>query len=252
MADTLSVLVVDDDRRIANTLVDILRTNGYDAHAVYSAEEALAEIELTEYNCLLTDIKMPGMNGIELMKTITSTLPNLPVILMTAFSSAKVIQIGMQAGVLATLTKPLEMNSLLAFFSSLRNEHFIIIVDRKPDVLDTLCTLLQKRGMDVVVSASAEDLSTTLASREKAIALLNLDLHTPETREILENIRKSNFSCPLVLVGEDLETIPQDIRRSFDLEFLIGPSLTESSAQLIDALEELHHRELQKTLTTIN
>ncbi|MCK5634594.1 MAG: response regulator [Anaerolineales bacterium] len=252
MANTLSVLVVDDDRRIANTLVDIIRVNGYDARAAYSAEETLVEIELTEYDCLLVDIKMPGVNGIELMKTISSTHPNLPVILMTAFSSVKVVKAGMQAGAIAALTKPLEMNSLLAFFASLRNEHFIIVFDQQPDVLNTLYKLLLKRGMDVVVSASAEDLSPALMGREKAIALLNLDLHTPGAHETLEIVRTGNSSCPLVLVGETLETIPQDIRWSFDLEFIIGPSLIDSTAQLIEALEELRHRELQKTLMSNN
>ncbi len=84
--DHVKVLVVDDDRRIVKTTCDILRVKGYEAVPAHSGSEALELVRSCDPDCVLMDIKMPGMDGVETVKRIKSLFPDLPVILMSAYA----------------------------------------------------------------------------------------------------------------------------------------------------------------------
>jgi DNA-binding NtrC family response regulator len=83
------ILIVDDDRRMARTLVDILKIKGYCAEEAHSVNEALKKARNRTFDCILTDIKMPGMNGVELFRAIKSSQPQIPVVMMTAYFIAE-------------------------------------------------------------------------------------------------------------------------------------------------------------------
>ena len=107
MADTLHILIVDDNQMMVKTLQDILQIKGYQAEVAHSGPEALEKIEETTFDCVLSDIKMPDVNGVELYRAIKAHQPDLPVVLMTAYATDKLIEEGLQEGVIAVLTKPL-------------------------------------------------------------------------------------------------------------------------------------------------
>jgi CheY-like chemotaxis protein len=109
---------VDDNRMMAKTLQDIFRVKGYEAEVAHSGSEALGKLERSCFNCVLSDIKMPDINGIDLYKAIKTHQPNLPVVLMTAYTADKLVKQGLEEGVIAVLTKPLDPNFLLDFLSS--------------------------------------------------------------------------------------------------------------------------------------
>ena len=82
------ILVVDDQRVIADTLTAILNTTGCSASAVYSGEEAMEAIRADVPDLLITDICMPGMNGIELGVHVRQHYPKCKVLLFSGHSSA--------------------------------------------------------------------------------------------------------------------------------------------------------------------
>ena len=104
MSEKLRILIVDDDRKMAKTLVDILKVKGYEAEAAHSGPDALDRLNKGRFDCLLTDIKMPQMNGVELYRAIKAMQPDLPVVLMTAYSTDNLVQEGLEEGAIATLT----------------------------------------------------------------------------------------------------------------------------------------------------
>jgi CheY-like chemotaxis protein len=118
MAETISILVVDDNPGMAETLRDILEAKGFIVHAAASGAEALEIMGKQPVDILLTDVKMPGMNGLELHRKTRKTYPRLITIFMTAYSADEIIQQGMAEGVKIVLTKPLEINFLLHLFSA--------------------------------------------------------------------------------------------------------------------------------------
>src|SRR5271167_1979914 len=78
-----TILVVDDDPLIADTLVAILRSKNYAASAAYNGLDAMMSAELAPPDILITDVMMPGMNGIDLAVSVRSLIPNCAVLLFS-------------------------------------------------------------------------------------------------------------------------------------------------------------------------
>ncbi|OHB25144.1 MAG: hypothetical protein A2X84_09085 [Desulfuromonadaceae bacterium GWC2_58_13] len=118
----LQVLVVDDDQLMVKTLCDILRLKGHDPIAAHSGEEAVAQVRTGCPDCVLMDIKMQGMDGVEALKRIRKSVPGLPVVLMSAFVTEERMTEAKGHGVHALLTKPVEVPRILAFLDRLKEE----------------------------------------------------------------------------------------------------------------------------------
>lgn len=108
------ILVVDDDREMVRTLVDILRLHGWDTAEAYSGEEALAQQAEQKYPCVLMDIKMPGIDGISAFKAMKEAFPATRVILMTAHGLPDVMAQAAREGPYRVVPKPLDLAALLA------------------------------------------------------------------------------------------------------------------------------------------
>jgi two-component system response regulator AtoC len=100
------VLVVDDDASMRHLLSLILADHGYEARAVGSAEDALRELAARDYDLVLTDVRMPGMGGLELLRRVQATDPARLVIVMSAYGSKEAALEAMKAGAYDYISKP--------------------------------------------------------------------------------------------------------------------------------------------------
>ncbi len=107
------VLVVDDEPLQRNILNTILSEEGYETHIASSGEEALKIIRTYNPDVVLTDLKMEGMDGIELMESVRSEADAPEVVLMTAFGTVSTAVEAMKKGAFDYLAKPLERDDLL-------------------------------------------------------------------------------------------------------------------------------------------
>jgi DNA-binding NtrC family response regulator len=114
MAHKHRLLVVDDDSLNARTLSEIFTLRGYDAQEAHSGQAALEMVKQAHFSCVLSDIKMPEMNGVELLKAVKAIQPDIVFILMTAYTDGDLIMQGVREGALVTMTKPLDIERLLA------------------------------------------------------------------------------------------------------------------------------------------
>jgi DNA-binding NtrC family response regulator len=113
MSEQHTVLVVDDDAAMGEMLVSLLEEEGHRAVAVQSADRALNQIEENDFDAVLSDLRMPGKNGIELIGELRSARPETPVILMTAFGSIDSAVDAMRAGAFDYITKPFKRDEIL-------------------------------------------------------------------------------------------------------------------------------------------
>ena len=195
----LHILVVDDDRRMVKTICDILRTKGHRCAQAYSAEQAREKVKGQRYDCMLADIKMPGMNGVELCKSIKVMNPGLPVVLMTAYTSDVLIKEGIEEGAVAVLNKPLDVSLLLDYFSTLRREHSIVVVDDDPNFRRTVGDILWEQGF-VVSEVKDPDRFEEKSCREVGTVLLDMKLNGTSGLEILGKIKIRFPGLPVVIV----------------------------------------------------
>ncbi|MFT3697034.1 MAG: sigma-54 dependent transcriptional regulator [Kofleriaceae bacterium] len=113
MVRTGKVLVVDDEVSARTTLADLLRDEGYDVEMAADAFKALGKIEAFAPQVVVTDLQMPGMDGIELVKRVRAMDEPAAVIVMTAFGAVQTAVEAMRSGAADYLTKPLDFDELL-------------------------------------------------------------------------------------------------------------------------------------------
>ena len=108
-----SIAIVDDDAQVRVGLRSLLRSYGYTVDAYEDAAALLADHAAGRHHCIITDLQMPGMSGIELLEQLRRDGDQLPVILMTAFPEANLRKRAFQSGASCFLSKPFEANELL-------------------------------------------------------------------------------------------------------------------------------------------
>jgi FixJ family two-component response regulator len=107
------IAIVDDDDEVQSALQDLIEANGLSAKCFGSAEEFLESGAQRKAACLIVDIRMPGMSGLELQATLKSDGFNTPIILITAHGDARVRLQAMRDGAAEFLTKPIDYQVLL-------------------------------------------------------------------------------------------------------------------------------------------
>ncbi|ABC80415.1 sigma-54-dependent transcriptional regulator [Anaeromyxobacter dehalogenans] len=108
-----NVLVVDDEASIRHLLSVILVDHGYDPRAVATGEEALKELAARDFDLVLTDVRMPGMGGLGLLREIQRTAPELMVIVMSAYGAHDAAIEAMKAGAYDFLSKPFKPDEVV-------------------------------------------------------------------------------------------------------------------------------------------
>ena len=255
MEDTLRILVVDDDRMMARTIVDILKVKGYEAQAVHSGPEALEKVaqgsfgsaQDRPFDCVLTDIKMPGVNGVELYRAIKTRQPDLPVVLMTAYSTDSLVEEGLEEGAIAALTKPLDINRLLCFFSSLRKERSIAIVDDDPQFCKTLGDVLRMRGFAVTQVSDPHGVVERLGA-DGQVVLLDMRLNNISGLGVLREIRERHPHLPVVLVTGYREEMASAIEAALKIGAYTCLHKPLEIEHLLQLLAEIRRQELSRVL----
>ena len=106
------ILVVDDEAGQRNTLAGALRDRGHTVFEAADGEAALARLRQDSIDLLLTDMRMPGMSGHELLAECRELQPDLPIVVMTAYGTVDVAVAAMKSGAADFLTKPIDLDQL--------------------------------------------------------------------------------------------------------------------------------------------
>jgi FixJ family two-component response regulator len=107
------ISIVDDDRSVRAALKRLIGALGYTAETYVSAEEFLNSAQLTTTDCLITDIQMPGLSGIELRDQLTAEGRDIPVVFITAYPEQRIERRALQNGAIGYLSKPIRESSLI-------------------------------------------------------------------------------------------------------------------------------------------
>ncbi|MCW7754741.1 sigma-54 dependent transcriptional regulator [Desulfobotulus sp. H1] len=108
-----TILIVDDEKNYPRILSAILEEENYETLSCHSGEEALTLLTESEIDLVLTDMRMPGMDGISLLRAIKNKQPDLPVIMMTAHGTVEKAVEAMQQGAYTYILKPFENETLI-------------------------------------------------------------------------------------------------------------------------------------------
>jgi DNA-binding NtrC family response regulator len=112
MTPEVEILIVDDEVNIRSAMLTILEKRGHRVRAVGSGEEAWAFLSQTPVELIITDLKMPGLSGLELLRKVKAGHPDTEVVVMTAYGSVETAVEAMKLGAYDYVTKPIEKERL--------------------------------------------------------------------------------------------------------------------------------------------
>jgi len=107
------IAIADDDESVRRAVTRLLRSRGFVAHAFASAEEFLQSAAMREVSCLICDVRMPGISGLELQARMTAQNLRTPIIFITAFHDVRIRWKALEAGAVCFLKKPFKSKELI-------------------------------------------------------------------------------------------------------------------------------------------
>lgn len=105
---TPAVAIVDDDPAVGIALTRLIRSLGYRPALFGSAEDLIGSLDRSVVECVVTDLQMPGMSGLDLLRKLKALRPDLPVIVVTAYPSRPTRERALASGAFAYLPKPFD------------------------------------------------------------------------------------------------------------------------------------------------
>lgn len=107
------IAIVDDDESVSIGMMSLVRSLGYNVLCYGSAEDFLASGARDSIACLISDVQMPGVGGLELQKMLAAEGSRLPIIFITAFPDAGIRQMALDGGAMCFLSKPFDGDTLI-------------------------------------------------------------------------------------------------------------------------------------------
>ncbi len=221
----LRALIVDDDQDHAESVADVLDIRGYAVELAFSGEEGAERFREADYDIVLMDVKLPGMNGVETFFEFRKIRPDARVLMMTGYSVEELVAQAVDNGALGVLYKPFAMDRLLALLDRVKPRGMVLVADDDPDFSGSVVPLLQQQGYRVEVARNGQD----ALSRAKAgmIDCLILDMRLPllSGLEVYMSLKEAARLAPTIFVTgfAEEESGALDAVRSFTEGLLIKP-----------------------------
>jgi two-component system response regulator HydG len=200
---TPRILVVDDNRSLVEALADVFEIKGYDVTQAYDGLQALEKVRAAKFDCILMDIRMPKLSGVDAFKEIKKMAPGTPVILMTAYSVQGLIDEAKEEGVLAVVNKPIAIDKVLEIIRGLEGQSSVLIVDRNPN--PSLVELIASHGYKVATAPSASQAIDMMSHREYDAVLLNAEIPGATSEDSIVLMKECDPKCIIVLMSTEAD-----------------------------------------------
>jgi len=174
MSKKISILVVDDEESVRDSLTNWFREDGFQVECAENAKKALQLLEVKNFDIILADIKMPGMDGLEMLKRIKALKTDAVVIMMTAFATVNTAVIALKDGAFDYITKPFDP--------------------------DDLSHLIRNATKQIALSKENETLKNKLVSLENVEDLIGKSDAMKKVLDQVESVAPSNAS--VIITGE--------------------------------------------------
>jgi two-component system, NtrC family, response regulator HydG len=225
MSATAAVLIVDDDRDLAESLADVIEARGYVVELAGSGEEAVECFRHRDFDIVFTDVKLPGMNGVECLFAFRRIKPDAKVVMMTGFSVEQLLTQAVENGALGVLHKPFAIPDILAMLERIKPAGIIVIADDDPDFVDSIEPVLRGAGYRVLVARDGGDAVARVAAGGIDLLILDLGLPVLTGLDVYRRLKELGKLVPTIVVtGRAQEdSLGGDILRAVAERFLIKP-----------------------------
>lgn len=191
------ILVADDDAMVRDVIVKFLSEQGYSVRAVDSGTEALKYLRLEDWHLVLTDLRMPGADGLEVLRTAVRINPKIAVVILTAYGTLDTALEAVRDGAYNYIAKPFTMQQLLLV---VRNAYKVTVLMKENERLSSHLREIYRNNETIKI---VEDSKNTEAKQDplgridklKELNIINADEASILKQRLMsgdENVRRYN------------------------------------------------------------
>jgi two-component system, NtrC family, response regulator HydG len=214
------VLVVDDEVDTCDNLSDILTDLGYQVDVADNGLSAIELVKQNAYDVALLDLKMPGMDGLELYRRIKQLQSGTVAIVVTAYASSNTAGDALAAGAWQIVSKPVDPGKLLGLVDQVVGQPVVLIVDDDHDLCDTLWDVFRERDYRVCMAHDPAEASQRLRQRQYHVVLIDMKLPNGSGADVFRLVRQANPKARTVLItglrGEMEQLVEQTLAAGAD------------------------------------
>jgi DNA-binding NtrC family response regulator len=195
------VLVVDDDPSLRLTLSANLELAGFEVHEAANASEALDLVSRHSFDAILSDIRMPGLDGVEMFQRLREQKPGLPVVLMTAFTDEPHVRSAIDSGVFTILAKPFDVEAALRTLHRAARRPVVVIVDDLEIFATTTAIALGDIGVRAVAVFDVEAALRVVRDDTVDVCITDLAMPGQDGIELIARLREHDPAIAVIAVS---------------------------------------------------
>lgn len=270
----IKLLLVDDEKEFLQSAAAALKRRNIEVHTAENGEKALVLMKSDGFDAAVVDVKMPGIDGVELFRRMKKLNPDLPVIILTGHGSVTQAFETSREGIYDYIPKPCEMDELAEKINTAVTESRskmkitdtgtlpsettirVLLVDDEEELLESLTPVLQRRRMEVHAVLSGGQALAMLKELTVDVVILDVKMPDMDGIEVLKRIRNRYKDLEVILltghpnVGDALEGVKLGAR-----DYLVKPPdielLTEKIREAYNALQAKSAERREKTVSDI-
>ena len=239
MDDKASILIVDDDAGMCETLSDIMEDKGFRASVALDGYEAVEKAREADFDIILMDIRMPGMNGVEAFKRIKGIQPGTAVVMMTAYAVEDLIREALREGAYGVLYKPFDMERMIGLIDAMKEKGLVLVVDDDRDSCEFFKDVLETRGYQVSIAWSGEEAIEVVKENSYDMVFINTKLPNMnglETYLAIKEIRPQAVTVMMAAYSQDVDDLLEEPLGGDVHSYLHKPFEIEEVIQLVDEI----------------
>ena len=228
--EKLKILLVDDEKEFVESLSERLELRNLEADVVYDGEQALDALKEGKHDVMVLDLRMPGIDGIEVLRQAKERNPDVQVVLLTGHGTDKDEAMAKKLGAFAYLKKPVDIDHLIG---ALKKEKMkVLLVDDEREFVESLSERLELRNLEADVAYDGEQALNALKEGKHDMMVLDLRMPGIDGIEVLRQAKKRNPDVQVVVLtghGTDKDEAMAKklgavayLRKPVDIDRLVG------------------------------
>ena len=247
------LLVVDDDPRIRELLTESLSALGYTASQASNGREALELVYDQDFDCVITDIRMPEVDGLTLLQSLKAQKPQMPVIMITAFAIPQHKAEAVEAGADGFLMKPFRLSKIEDVLARVLAEgrangkdhhpiHNVLVVDDDPHFRILLLEVLEAMRYNADSVSSAEDALTRIEHHCPDAIISDYKLPGMSGETLVRTVKAMHPELPIILISGYAPSLTGcEFADGAADAFLMKPFRIDRIGDILKSLEDPQH-----------
>ncbi len=199
--ENVSILVVDDHQGMLQTLTDILKDEDYQVTAAESGLKAIELCKKNEFDIILMDVKMPELNGVETLQRIQNYITNTRVIMMSAYSVEELKQESLQAGAVAFMQKPIDVEVVIKLIEQVEQPSILLISEDDKEI-NILMNYLNQHNYRAYATHDVEEVIGLARQIYFSVIITDTNIITNDGVEIHQVLKEITPRSFLIVLDE--------------------------------------------------